>query len=116
MTDDALPVAWKGGFTTVEDKFAEGLKSETPSADPNVDMSNRAMEDDFDFESAASSPSPPLDLEALSSNGIRGLKMPIRSPRSGPASSFNHDYGVPYVRNLSISEFLLYHRVCRFCS
>lgn len=112
MTDDAFPVAWRGGLKTVEDKFAEGLKGEMPSADADVDMSNRAMEDDFDFESAASSPSPPLDLEALSSSDIRGLKMPIRSPRPGPASSLNHQYGVPKVRKFFLfSESLLIESV-----
>ncbi len=115
MADDSLPVEWKGGVTTVDDRVTEGLRSEIPSADADIDLSNRAMENDFDFDSAASSPSPPLDLGSLSSSGIKGLKMPIRSPRSRPASSFHHQYGVSKVSNDVFLESFLYRRVHRLC-
>ena len=97
MTDDAHPAAWRGGITTVKDQFAEGLKREIPSAYADIDLSNRAMENDFDFDSAASSPSPPPDSNPLSRGGIKGMKMPFRSPRSGHASSIRRHYGMPTV-------------------
>ena len=102
MTDDGPSTAWKGGVPMVEEKFAGGLKVEMPSANADIDLSNRAMENDFDFESAASSPSPPPDTKADFSGSIKGLKMPIRSPRPGPASNFNHHYGVPNVSSETI--------------
>ena len=108
MTDDTHPVIWKGGVATVEEKSS---KNELPSADADIDLSNRAMEHDFDFESAASSPSPPPDSNAHSSGSIKALKMPIRSPRPGPASTFNH-YSLPTVSKLIFSKPPLYRRAC----
>lgn len=102
LTDDVHSTTWKSGVSIVEEKFAEGLKVEMPSANADIDLSNRAMENDFDFESAASSPSPPPNSKADFSGSIRGLKMPIRSPRPGPAFSFSHHLGVPNVSSETI--------------
>ena len=103
MTDDTHPAIWKGGVATIEEK---GLNNEMPPANADIDLSNRAMEHDFDFDSAASSPSPPPDSKAHSSGSIKGLKMPIRSPRSGAASASN-SYSVPMV-----GEFVFFGSIC----
>ena len=58
----------------------EDQASNKSSPATDVDLSNRAMECHFDFDSAASSPSPFADTKsALKSSSLRSLKMPYRS-------------------------------------
>ena len=111
MTDDTQPALWKGGMAAVKEK---GLENDLVPADADIDLSNRAMEHDFDFDSAASSPSPPPDPKSLSSGIIKGLKMPIRSPRPGPASGLNHQYGISTVSKNLLVVSLVYWWVCKF--
>ena len=50
------------------------------------DLSNRAMENDFDFDSAASSPSPLLSSSGGTYTALRHIAIPYRaSPRSAPS-------------------------------
>lgn len=69
------------------------LASNLP-AETNFELSNRAMENDFDFDSAASSPSPyatTLTLGPMTNNSARDFAVPYRaSPnqiRNSKASS-----------------------------
>ena len=56
--------------------------SSTMPMDLNYEFSNRTMENDFDFESAASSPSPNF----TSTSGIRHIAIPYRaSPSAAPS-------------------------------
>ena len=59
--------------------------SDNSSPATDVDLSNRAMECHFDFDSAASSPSPFSDTKpAFNPSSIRSIKMPYRfSPNVG---------------------------------
>lgn len=74
--------------TDVEDQASD---ESSPATD--VDLSNRAMECHFDFDSAASSPSPFSDTKpALKPSSLQSIKMPYRvSPNAG----FTHGFG-PY--------------------
>lgn len=70
----------------IEDRTSD--KSSPPT---DVDLSNRAMECHFDFDSAASSPSPfPDTKSALKSSSLRSMKMPYRS---SPSGGLGHDFG-----------------------
>ena len=58
----------------------EDRASDKASLATDVDLSNRAMECHFDFDSAASSPTPFSDTKpALKSSSVRSIKMPYRS-------------------------------------
>ena len=72
----------------IEDQ-ASGKSS--PATD--VDLSNRAMECHFDFDSAASSPTPFADTKsAFKSSSVRSIKIPHRS---SPNTGLSHGFG-PY--------------------
>ena len=61
------------------------------------DLSNRAMETDFDFESAASSPSPAVSASTPVHNTTRHIAIPYRAS-PGPAGSLApRSYGAPLV-------------------
>ena len=107
MTDHGHPATWKGAVAMEAEQSGKRLKSNMPSAHVDIDMSNRAMENHFDFESAASSPSPPPDPNALNTSGIKGLKMPIRSPRPQPLPNLNHHHSMPAVRTLSFQALAI---------
>ena len=63
----------------------DDLGSNTASYD-SFDLSNRAMENDFDFDSAASSPSPLLSSSGGTYTALRHIAIPYRaSPRSAPS-------------------------------
>lgn len=67
--------------------------SDKSSPATDVDLSNRAMECHFDFDSAASSPSPfPDTKSAFKSSSVRSIKMPYRS---SPSAGLGHGFG-PY--------------------
>ena len=71
----------------------EDQASEKSSPATDVDLSNRAMECHFDFDSAASSPSPFPDTKpALKSSSVRSTKMPYRS---SPSAGLSQGFG-PY--------------------
>lgn len=71
----------------------EDQASDKSSPVTDVDLSNRAMECHFDFDSAASSPSPFSDTKpAFKSSSVRSLKMPYRS---SPKTGASHGFG-PY--------------------
>ncbi|KAF6237911.1 hypothetical protein HO173_004112 [Letharia columbiana] len=65
--------------------------SDKSSPATDVDLSNRAMECHFDFDSAASSPSPFSDTKpSFKPSSVRSIKMPYRcSPNAG----FTHGFG-----------------------
>ena len=65
----------------------EDQASDKSSPATDVDLSNRAMERHFDFDSAASSPSPFADTKpAFKPSSVRSIKMPYRSsPNGGPS-------------------------------
>ncbi len=74
--------------TDMED---QGSDKSSPATD--VDLSNRAMECHFDFDSAASSPTPFSDTKpAFKSSSARSMKMPYRSSAN---TGFTHGFG-PY--------------------
>lgn len=69
----------------------EDQTSDKSSPATDVDLSNRAMECHFDFDSAASSPSPFSDTKpAFKSSSVRSIKMPYRS---SPTTRLTHGYG-----------------------
>ena len=69
----------------------EDQKSDKSSPATDVDLSNRAMECHFDFDSAASSPSPFSDTRpAFKPSSVRSMKMPYRF---SPTARFTHGYG-----------------------
>ena len=71
----------------------EDQTSDKSSPATDVDLSNRAMECHFDFDSAASSPSPFSDTKpAFKALSVRSIKMPYRS---SPNAGFAHGFG-PY--------------------
>ena len=71
----------------------EDQASDKSSPTTDVDLSNRAMECHFDFDSAASSPSPFLDTKpAFNPSLVRSMKMPYRLPSN---AGLNHGFG-PY--------------------
>lgn len=71
----------------------EDQTSDKSSPTTDVDLSNRAMECHFDFDSAASSPSPFLDTKpAFKPSSVRSIKMPYRS---SPNPGLSHGLG-PY--------------------
>ena len=71
----------------------EDQASDKSSPATDVDLSNRAMESHFDFESAASSPGPLADTKpAIKSSSVRSIKMPYRS---SPNVGMSHGFG-PY--------------------
>lgn len=68
----------------------------SPATD--VALSNRVMECHFDFDSAASSPSPFSDTKlTLKSSSVRSIKMPYRSPSGGLGHEFGHYQAVSKV-------------------
>ena len=71
----------------------EDQASDKSSPATDVDLSNRAMECHFDFDSAASSPTPFADTKpAFRSSSARSTKMPYRFP---PNAGLSHGFG-PY--------------------
>lgn len=71
----------------------EDRASDKSSPATDVDLSNRAMECHFDFDSAASSPSPFAEPKpAFKPSSVRSIKMPYRS---SPNAGFTHGFG-PY--------------------
>ena len=71
----------------------EDQASDKSSPATDVDFSNRAMECHFDFDSAASSPSPFSDTKPVfNPSSVRSIKMPYRS---SPNAGFTHGFG-PY--------------------
>lgn len=65
--------------------------SDKSSPATDVDLSNRAMECHFDFDSAASSPSPFSDTKpSFKPSSVRSIKMPYRS---SPNAGFTHGFG-----------------------
>lgn len=69
----------------------EDQASDKSSPVTDVDLSNRAMECHFDFDSAASSPSPFSDTKpAFKPSSVRSIKMPYRS---SPNTGFTHGFG-----------------------
>ena len=68
----------------------EDQASDKSSPATDVDLSNRAMECHFDFDSAASSPTPYSDSKlAFKSSSFRSIKMPYRSSaKAGLAHGF----------------------------
>lgn len=54
--------------------------STSPTVEADIDTSNRVMEQDFDFDSAASGPQPAQESNAVLDKPIRALKMPFREP------------------------------------
>ena len=79
------------GIVIGADIADQGSDKSSPATD--VDLSNRAMECHFDFDSAASSPSPFADTKPnFKSSSLRSIKMPYRcSPNAG----LSHGFG-PY--------------------
>ena len=77
----------------------EDQASDKSSPTTDVDLSNRAMECHFDFDSAASSPSPFLDTKPVFKPSlVRSIKMPYRSsPNAGFAPGFGSYPAVPKV-------------------
>ncbi|MCJ1384932.1 hypothetical protein MMC17_008050 [Xylographa soralifera] len=61
------------------------------------DFSNRAMETDFDFESAASSPSPAISTSTPVHHTTRHIAIPYRASSSSAASLVPCSYGSPLV-------------------
>ncbi|MCJ1420730.1 hypothetical protein MMC32_007089 [Xylographa parallela] len=59
------------------------------------DFSNRAMETDFDFESAASSPSPAISTSTPVHHTARHIAIPYRASPSSAASLVPCSYGSP---------------------
>ena len=80
----------------------EDQASDKSSPATDVDLSNRAMECHFDFDSAASSPSPFADTKpAFKSASVRSIKMPCRSsPNAGPSHGFGPYQAVSKVSDL----------------
>ncbi|CAD6581479.1 MAG: hypothetical protein ASARMPRED_000620 [Alectoria sarmentosa] len=71
----------------------EDQTSDESSPATDVDLSNRAMECHFDFDSAASSPNPFSDTKpAFRPSSVRSIKMPYRSSLN---AGFTHGFG-PY--------------------
>ena len=71
----------------------EDQASDKSSPATDVDLSNRAMECHFDFDSAASSPSHFTDTKsAFKPSSVRSIKMPYRS---SPNAGLSHGFG-PY--------------------
>ncbi|MCJ1403196.1 hypothetical protein MMC11_006419 [Xylographa trunciseda] len=61
------------------------------------DFSNRAMETDFDFESAASSPSPAVSASTPVHHTARHITIPYRASPGSAASLAPRSYGSPLV-------------------
>lgn len=79
----------------------EDQASDNSSPPTDVDFSNRAMECHFDFDSAASSPSPFSDTKpAFKPSSVRSMKMPYRS---SPNAGFSHGFG-PYPAMSKVSR------------
>lgn len=77
--------------------------SDKSSPVTDVNLSNRAMECHFDFDSAASSPSPFSDaVSTFRPSSIRSIKMPYRSSHSAGVS---HGFGT-YSAVSKVSYFL----------
>ena len=76
------------GILIGADMEDQGSEKSSPATD--VDFSNRAMECHFDFDSAASSPSPFSDTKpAFRFSSTRSIKMPYRSsPNAGLTNGF----------------------------
>lgn len=69
----------------------EDQASDESSPTTDVDLSNRAMECHFDFDSAASSPNPFSDTKpAFKPSSVRSIKMPYRCSAT---TAFTHGYG-----------------------
>ena len=74
---------WNGLQSFSKKEVAHGLPNSDASNLDNFEFSNRAMENDFDFDSAASSPSPLLSVNSAQYTGPRGLTIPYEdSPKA----------------------------------
>ena len=83
---DAPPSGWKSeSIPNMAHESAFDFSGANISNFTNsYDLSNRAMENDFDFDSAASSPSPPINASNPVKTGNRCIVMPHQvSPSSG---------------------------------
>ena len=78
----------------------EDRASDKSSPATDMDLSNRAMECHFDFDSAASSPTPFSDTKStFKSSSVRSIKMPYRSSAN---ASLTHGCGhYPVVSKVS---------------
>ena len=72
--------------------LVEDQVQDKPTPPTDVDLSNRAMECHFDFDSAASSPSPYYGSKSMlnDSKSTKPIKMPYRIPRRG---GYSHGFG-----------------------
>lgn len=80
---------------------AEDRVNDQPSPATDVDISNRAMECHFDFDSAASSPSPHSDPTStfINSKSMKSMKLTYRTSQN---TGFGHGFG-PYSGALKVS-------------
>ena len=100
---DARPRTWKveGGMDgAIETKF--GFSGSAMFQPDQMDVSNRAMENDFDFDSAASSPSPGISGNTPVYTGNRHIAIPIRASSGSAASLVSHSRSA--VVSLQISQ------------
>lgn len=89
--------------------LVEDQVHDKPTPPTDVDLSNRAMECHFDFDSAASSPSPYHGSKSTlnDSNSTKPIKMPYRIPqRTG--------YGRAYGTSAGVSKVGIYGK-CDIC-
>ena len=80
-----------------------------PTPPTDVDLSNRAMECHFDFDSAASSPSPYYGSKSMlnDSKSSKPIKMPYRIPQRG---GYSHGFGT----SAGVSKVSIYSK-CSSC-
>ncbi|KAK3169804.1 hypothetical protein OEA41_009188 [Lepraria neglecta] len=84
---------------------AEDRVNDQPSPATDVDVSNRAMECHFDFDSAASSPSPHSDPTSAFNNS-KSMKSTKMTYRTSQNTGFGHGFGPgfgPYSGALKVS-------------
>ena len=88
---DVRPRTWKaeGGMDgAIQPKF--GFSGSATFQPDQMDVSNRAMENDFDFDSAASSPSPGISADTPVYTGNRHIAIPYRASSRSAASLVSH--------------------------
>lgn len=85
MTDDPGPNSWKTDSVN-HGGPAFGLPYSNIPGHISYEFSNRAMENDFDFDSAASSPSPNMNSDVAAYSGPRHIAIPYRASPQPSAS------------------------------
>ena len=88
---DARPSTWKAEGVidgAIEPKFR--FSGSTMFQPDQMDVSNRAMENDFDFDSAASSPSAGVSANTPVYTGNRHIAIPYRASSRSAASLASH--------------------------